>query len=151
MCIQPTNGNREMRFLRCSLLEERAYLLNLVWRLLYNIIWIWILKMQSEYYARSTVSVAFIVRCNLSFWTKTWWPVERNTEKIYIEIVDTQLSVWPLKIRAAWYSKINLDIVLSCLNVQDNNRYNIYIQFSIQYQDCGDKNVKNLVLFYKLR
>ena len=50
------------------------------------------------------------------------------------------------KIRAARYSKINLDIVLPCLNIQDNNRYNIYIQFSIQYQDCGVKNVKNLVL-----
>ena len=48
--------------------------------------------------------------------------------------------------RAARYSKINLDIVLSCHNIQDNNRYNIYIQFSIQYQDCGNKNVKNLVL-----
>ena len=45
--------------------------------------------------------------------------------------------------RAARYSKINLDIVLSRLNIQDNNRYNIYIRFSIQYQDCG---VKNLVL-----
>ena len=48
--------------------------------------------------------------------------------------------------RASRYSKINLDIVLSYLNIQDNNRYNIYIQFAIQYQDCGDKNVKNLVL-----
>ena len=45
------------------------------------------------------------------------------------------------KIRAARYAKINLDIVLSCLNIQDNNRYNIYIQFSIQYQDYGVKNV----------
>ena len=43
-------------------------------------------------------------------------------------------------------SKINFDIVLSCLNIQANNRYNIYIQFSIQYQDCDVKNVKNLVL-----
>ena len=43
-------------------------------------------------------------------------------------------------------SKINLDLVLSCLNIQDNDRYNIYIQFSIQYQDCGVKNVKSLVL-----
>ena len=42
--------------------------------------------------------------------------------------------------------KINLDLVLSCLNIQNNNRYNIYIQFSVQYQDCGDKNVNNLVL-----
>ena len=50
------------------------------------------------------------------------------------------------KIRAAQHSKINLDIVLYCLNIQDNNRYTIYIQFSIQYQDCG---VKNLVLFWK--
>ena len=40
-------------------------------------------------------------------------------------------------------SNINLDIVLSCLNIQNNNRYNIYISFSIKYQDCG---VKNLVL-----
>ena len=32
--------------------------------------------------------------------------------------------------RAARYRKINLDIVLTCLNIQDNNRYNIYIQFS---------------------
>ena len=40
-------------------------------------------------------------------------------------------------------SKIDLDIILSCLNIQDNNRYNIYVQFSIQYQYCG---VKNLVL-----
>ena len=45
---------------------------------------------------------------------------------------------------AARYSKINLDIALSCHNFQDNNRYNIYIQFSIQYQD--GVNVKNLVL-----
>ena len=43
-------------------------------------------------------------------------------------------------------SKINFDIVLSCLNIQDNNRYNIYTQFSIKYQDFGVKNVKNLVL-----
>ena len=43
-------------------------------------------------------------------------------------------------------SKINLDIVLSCLNMQDNNRYNMSIQFSIQYQDCSDKNINNLVL-----
>ena len=35
-------------------------------------------------------------------------------------------------------------------NVPDNNRYNISIQFS-KHQDCGDKNVKNLVLSYKLR
>ena len=49
-------------------------------------------------------------------------------------------------IRAARCSKINLDIVLSCLNIRDNNRCDIYIQFSIQYQDCGVKNVKNLVL-----
>ena len=49
------------------------------------------------------------------------------------------------KCRAARYSKINLAIVLSCLNIPDNNRYNINIQFSIQYQDCGVKNVKNLV------
>ena len=42
--------------------------------------------------------------------------------------------------------KINLDIVLSYLNIQDNNLYNISIQLSIQYQDCGDKNVNNLVL-----
>ena len=41
--------------------------------------------------------------------------------------------------RAARYSKINPDIVLSCLNIQDNDRYNIYIQFLIQYQDCADK------------
>ena len=47
--------------------------------------------------------------------------------------------------RAAQYSKINLDIVLSWLDIRDNNRYNIYIQFSIQYQDGGVKNVKNLV------
>ena len=33
----------------------------------------------------------------------------------------------------ARYSKINLDIAVSCLNIQDNNRYNIYIHFSIQY------------------
>ena len=38
-----------------------------------------------------------------------------------------------------------IDIVLSCLNIQDNIRYNINIQFSIQYQDCGVKNVKELV------
>ena len=53
------------------------------------------------------------------------------------------------KVRAARYSKINLDIVLSYLNIQDNNRYNIYMQFSIQYQDCGVKNVKNIVLSWK--
>ena len=51
-----------------------------------------------------------------------------------------------MQTRATRYSKINLDIVLPCLNIQDNNRYNIYIQFSIQYQDCGDENVKNLVM-----
>ena len=41
-----------------------------------------------------------------------------------------------------------LILILYCigLNIQDNNRYNIYIQFSIQYQDCSVKNVKNLVL-----
>ena len=55
------------------------------------------------------------------------------------------------KSRATRYSKINLDIIVYCLNLQDNNRYNISIQFSIQYQVCGDKNVKNLVLSYKLR
>ena len=49
------------------------------------------------------------------------------------------------QIRAARYSKIILDIVLFCLNIQDNNG-NIYIQFSIQYQDYGIKNLKNLVL-----
>ena len=49
------------------------------------------------------------------------------------------------KSRAARQSKINLDNVLSFLNIQDNNRCNIYTQFSIQYQDCGVKNVKNLV------
>ena len=43
-------------------------------------------------------------------------------------------------------SKINLDIVLPCPNIQDNKRYNIYMQLSIQYQDCGVKNVNNLVL-----
>ena len=42
--------------------------------------------------------------------------------------------------------KINLDIVLSRPNIQENNRYNIYIQLSIQYQDCSEKNVNNLVL-----
>ena len=44
------------------------------------------------------------------------------------------------------FIKINLGIILSCPNIQGNNRYNIYILFSIQYQDCGVKNVKNLVL-----
>ena len=44
---------------------------------------------------------------------------------------------------------INLDIVLSCPNIQDNNRYNNFIQFSIQHQDYGDKNAKNLVLSWK--
>ena len=48
--------------------------------------------------------------------------------------------------RTARYSKIKLYIVLSCLNIQDNNRYNIYIQLLIQYQDCDVKNVKNLAL-----
>ena len=47
--------------------------------------------------------------------------------------------------RAARYSKINLDSVLSCLNIEDNNRYNFYIKFSIQYQDYGVKNVKIIV------
>ena len=51
-----------------------------------------------------------------------------------------------LNSRAALYSKINFDIVLFCLNNQDNNRYDIYIQFSIQYQYCGVKNIKNLAL-----
>ena len=36
------------------------------------------------------------------------------------------------KPRAARYSKINLDIVVSCLNIQDNNWYNIYI-YSFRY------------------
>ena len=39
-----------------------------------------------------------------------------------------------------------LILILHCFIIQDNNRYNIYIQFSIQYQDCGVKNVKNLAL-----
>ena len=39
------------------------------------------------------------------------------------------------KNRASRCSKINLDIILYCPNIQDNNRYNIYIQFSIPYQD----------------
>ena len=56
---------------------------------------------------------------------------------------DFWLCVW---IRAARYSKINLDIVLYCLNIQDTNRYNVYIQFSIQYQDYSVYNVKNLAL-----
>ena len=30
---------------------------------------------------------------------------------------------------AARYSKINIDIVLSCLNIKDNNRYNIICSF----------------------
>ena len=51
--------------------------------------------------------------------------------------------------RATRYSKINLDIVLSYFSVQDTNQYNISLQFSIQYQDCGDKNVQNLVLSWK--
>ena len=46
---------------------------------------------------------------------------------------------------AAWYSKIDLDIILTCLNIQDNNGYNIYIQFSIQYQACDVKNVKHVL------
>ena len=37
-------------------------------------------------------------------------------------------------------------LILYCLNIQDNKRSNIYIQFSIQYQDSGVKNVKNLAL-----
>ena len=41
-----------------------------------------------------------------------------------------------------------LILILYCLNIHDNNRYDISIQFSIQYQDCG---VKNLVLFFPLR
>ena len=45
--------------------------------------------------------------------------------------------------------KIDLNIVLPYLNIQDNNRYIIYIQFSIQYQDCGTNNVKNIVLSWK--
>ena len=57
------------------------------------------------------------------------------------------MLVLSLKVRTARYSKINLDIVLSCRKIQDNNRYNIYIQFSIQYEDCDVKNVKNLVMF----
>ena len=46
--------------------------------------------------------------------------------------------------RAGRYSKINLDHILACLDIQDNNRYNIYVQFSIQYQDRGVNNVKNI-------
>ena len=56
------------------------------------------------------------------------------------EAINTRFAI---RRRASRYSKINIDIVLYCLDIQDNNRYNIYIQFSIQYQDCG---VKNLVL-----
>ena len=48
--------------------------------------------------------------------------------------------------RAARYSQINLDIALYCLNIQDNNRYNIYMLISIQCQYC---DVKNLVLSYE--
>ena len=59
------------------------------------------------------------------------------------QLVIVTVTIW---FRAARYSKINLDIVLSCPNTQGHNPYNIYIQFSIQYQDCGVKNVKNLVL-----
>ena len=36
-------------------------------------------------------------------------------------------KLYNIKSRAARYSKINLDIVLSCLKVQDNNRHNISI------------------------
>ena len=62
---------------------------------------------------------------------------------------DISLIVCKLLGLAARYSKINIDIVFFCLNIDDNNRYNIYIQFSIQYQDCRLKNVKNLVLSEK--
>ena len=62
---------------------------------------------------------------------------------------DISLIVCKLLALAARYSKINIDIVFFCLNIDDNNRYNIYIQFSIQYQDCRLKNVKNLVLSEK--
>ena len=55
-----------------------------------------------------------------------------KTGKATYENIDDKT----LKSRAARYSKINLDIVLYCHNIQDNNRYNIYIQFLIQYQDC---------------
>ena len=44
------------------------------------------------------------------------------------------------------YDIARLILIFYCLNIRDNNRYNFYIQFSIQYQDCGVKNVKNLVL-----
>ena len=60
-----------------------------------------------------------------------------------------EIVIQKFKFSASRYSKINLDIVLSCLNIRDNNRYNIYIQFSIQYEDSGVKNVKNLVLSWK--
>ena len=43
----------------------------------------------------------------------------------------SSVSVLNNSIRAAQYSKINLDIVLAFLNIQDNNRYNIYKQFLI--------------------
>ena len=47
---------------------------------------------------------------------------------------DKKITARECKINgAARYSKINLDIVLAYLIIQDNNRYNIYIQFSIQY------------------
>ena len=55
-------------------------------------------------------------------------------------------NVVPFQSRVARYSKINLDLVLSCINIQDNSRYNIYIQLSIKYEDCDVKNVKNIVL-----
>ena len=71
-----------------------------------------------------------------------------------IVVIDSKKStgmpekLYRIKLWVARYSKINLDL-LSFLKIQDNNRYNIYIQFSIQYQDCGVKNVKNLVFSRK--
>ena len=67
--------------------------------------------------------------------------------QMYFILNFSKKHAYAIKIfRAARYSKINLNIVLSCLNVRDNNRYNISIPFSMQYQDCGVNDVNNLVL-----
>ena len=85
------------------------------------------------------------MRKNFSTDLKTCQTISADTDRSKpINLQKSRLeTIYP---RAARYSKINIDIVLSYPNIQGNNQYNIYIQFSIQYQDCG---VKNFVLSCK--
>ena len=44
------------------------------------------------------------------------------------QLTDAEYVNIKILFRAPRYSKINFDLALSCLKIQDNNRYNIYIQ-----------------------